>query len=96
MERFRIYMNPTRITEEISETLGWFYKSHHKFTLREEAHAKLTLQLDTDAPFDIHAHNVKVTNLTESCMKQKLLQYQQAKEQNKSWKSTVCIIKQFS
>eukprot|EP00957_Ditylum_brightwellii_P192438 14651154-Ditylum_brightwellii.AAC.1 len=60
MERFKIYMNPTCITEETSEMLGWFYKSHHKFTSRDEAHAELTLQLDTNAPFDIRAHNVKV------------------------------------
>eukprot|EP00957_Ditylum_brightwellii_P006226 471851-Ditylum_brightwellii.AAC.1 len=61
MERFRIYMSPTRITKEASETLGWFYKLHHKFMSRDEAHTKLTLRLDTDAPFDIRAHNVKVT-----------------------------------
>ena len=61
MERFRIYMNLTRITEAASETLGWFYKLHHKFTSRDEAHAELTLRLDTDAQFDICAHNVKVT-----------------------------------
>eukprot|EP00957_Ditylum_brightwellii_P113681 8667426-Ditylum_brightwellii.AAC.1 len=36
-------------------------KSHHKFTSRDEAHAELTLRLDTDAQFDIRAHNVKVT-----------------------------------
>eukprot|EP00957_Ditylum_brightwellii_P079655 6056972-Ditylum_brightwellii.AAC.1 len=54
-------MNPTRITEAASETLGWFYQSHHKFTSRDEVHAELTLRLDRDAQFDIHAHNVKVT-----------------------------------
>eukprot|EP00957_Ditylum_brightwellii_P139578 10637716-Ditylum_brightwellii.AAC.1 len=54
-------MNPTRITEAASETLGWFYQSHHKFTSRDEVHAELTLRLDTDAPFDIRVHNVKVT-----------------------------------
>eukprot|EP00957_Ditylum_brightwellii_P000057 3850-Ditylum_brightwellii.AAC.2 len=61
MERFGIYMNLTRITEETSETLDWFYKSHHKFTSRDEAHAELTLRLDIDVLFDICAHNVKVT-----------------------------------
>eukprot|EP00957_Ditylum_brightwellii_P117448 8958234-Ditylum_brightwellii.AAC.1 len=49
MERFRIYMNPTSITEEASKTLGWFYKLHHKFTSRDEAHAEFTLRLNTDA-----------------------------------------------
>eukprot|EP00957_Ditylum_brightwellii_P197223 15025972-Ditylum_brightwellii.AAC.1 len=62
MERFRIYINPTRITEAASKTIRWFYQSHHKFTSRDEAHAKLTLQLDTDAPFDIRAHNAKEQN----------------------------------
>eukprot|EP00957_Ditylum_brightwellii_P067662 5135784-Ditylum_brightwellii.AAC.1 len=54
-------MNPTRITEEQSETLGWFYKSHHKFSSRDEAHAELTLRLDVDVPFDIRTHNVRIT-----------------------------------
>eukprot|EP00957_Ditylum_brightwellii_P194192 14789468-Ditylum_brightwellii.AAC.1 len=54
-------MNPTRITEERSETLRRFYKSHHKFSSRDKAHAKLTLRLDVDIPFDIHTHNVQIT-----------------------------------
>eukprot|EP00957_Ditylum_brightwellii_P120385 9185500-Ditylum_brightwellii.AAC.1 len=78
MERFGIYMNPTCITEETSEMLGLFYKSHHKFTLRDEAHAELTLCLDLNVPFDIRLHNVRSPSMA-FCMKQKQLQSQEAK-----------------
>eukprot|EP00957_Ditylum_brightwellii_P211250 15365952-Ditylum_brightwellii.AAC.1 len=59
INRYQIYINPTNIISKNLRMIGWFQRSHPKFTSRDNSVTKLSQRLDTDKKFDLHVHTVK-------------------------------------
>eukprot|EP00957_Ditylum_brightwellii_P003773 286652-Ditylum_brightwellii.AAC.1 len=59
LQKYKIYLYPTKITEYLVSMIGWFAVSHPKFTECNAASKELAKRFNITKKYDLHIHSIE-------------------------------------